>query len=593
MIDGAPVNVKDFGAVGDGVTDDTVAIQNAINACANSSITLFIPDGVFMYANVTVPSGKALSIQGLCNKNSILKQISPYSSSTAGITSTGPLQLNNVCIDQNWLSSVQPSISGYDDGADPNTWGGYWVININTTEQVEISNCHFINICRGVVISNSTYVDFFNNYSDSTNSIAQSICATSNCQQVSMNQNTLISKRWTTNQGNGGCGMFNFNATNLELCNNTTVGHQWVGRGSLATFTASISGTTMTVSAVASGKLAVGQTFIGTNVLSDNTIISQISGTPGGAGIYNVAFSNTGASGTFKSYMARLVVANNIIDTPVADTAFYGYKNATISGNVVRMSGDMGITIDGSQYVSIVGNSINGTRVGGINVSNAYSVVISDNNIKDIGQGSQGPYAIIDQYGRYASNGNQWLSAITVNFLVNVPPSKGIVISNNSMWFENTPPISDIYGTVANKVKGIYIESTTNPNGLFGINTCSITGNFVESIYSTVPQFFVYAFDHRFYSASGTGTPIAGELFSDGSGNSFIFHSHPSGFGGLIYLKKMVGTVGNGVTFTGALSGSTIVSTSAGGGAALTYVGISGAGNNDWTTTRENMNLGV
>lgn len=38
MIDGASVNVKDFGAVGDGVTDDTAAVQAAINYCLSFEI---------------------------------------------------------------------------------------------------------------------------------------------------------------------------------------------------------------------------------------------------------------------------------------------------------------------------------------------------------------------------------------------------------------------------------------------------------------------------------------------------------------------------------------------------------------------------
>lgn len=45
MIDGAVVNVLDYGAVGDGVTDDTQAIQNASDYCTDNGLELYFPAG--------------------------------------------------------------------------------------------------------------------------------------------------------------------------------------------------------------------------------------------------------------------------------------------------------------------------------------------------------------------------------------------------------------------------------------------------------------------------------------------------------------------------------------------------------------------
>jgi hypothetical protein len=46
------VSVKDFGAVGDGVTDDSTAFQNAVNAAANGS--LYVPSGTYLIDNAQV-----------------------------------------------------------------------------------------------------------------------------------------------------------------------------------------------------------------------------------------------------------------------------------------------------------------------------------------------------------------------------------------------------------------------------------------------------------------------------------------------------------------------------------------------------------
>ena len=57
MIDSAPYNVKDYGATGDGTTDDTAAVQACINAAASNG-PVWIPEGTYMVNAHTIQSGQ-------------------------------------------------------------------------------------------------------------------------------------------------------------------------------------------------------------------------------------------------------------------------------------------------------------------------------------------------------------------------------------------------------------------------------------------------------------------------------------------------------------------------------------------------------
>lgn len=97
MIDGAPINVLDYGAVGDGVTNDTSAIQAAINAwlIRNRDNTLFLDSP----ADLLFPSGYTFLITGTLNcdpiYNTVGGRITGYGSTLKGSGISVGLRINS------------------------------------------------------------------------------------------------------------------------------------------------------------------------------------------------------------------------------------------------------------------------------------------------------------------------------------------------------------------------------------------------------------------------------------------------------------------------------------------------------------------
>lgn len=130
-----------------------------------------------------------------------------------------------------------------------------------------------------------------------------------------VSQNTVITALGT---GTGGTGTYT--VSNTQTVASTTINSV----ASPARVTGAISGTTLTVSAVTSGTLRIGQTIDGTGV-TDGTIIKAFGTGSGGVGTYTVSASQTVSSTT--------IFAMNWTVLPVNDGPFEGGGTVDITDN--------------------------------------------------------------------------------------------------------------------------------------------------------------------------------------------------------------------------------------------------------------------
>ena len=151
-----------------------------------------------------------------------------------------------------------------------------------------------------------------------------------------------------------------------------------------ATFTASISTNVMTVSAIASGTLAVGQVVSGSGVTQYTTITAQLTGTTGSTGTYTVSYGQTVSSTSMSStvVLASIITATSSVQIPFVT----GYDGGS------PITGVTATIYNGASVAKTVTGTSSPLTATLLPNSTVYSVTLTATNAIGTSTASTGPY---------------------------------------------------------------------------------------------------------------------------------------------------------------------------------------------------------
>lgn len=155
------INVKDFGAAGDGLTDDTSSIQSAINHAQQSSNArkVFLPKGKYLLSNTLKILVSDITIEGESATTTIL-----YMPDKTSTTYKSFIQVGELSTDKTAQNITLKNFGIHSDSKHSWTYG----INVSQGENVLISNINVFDMSfplkfstntksRNVTVENSTF----------------------------------------------------------------------------------------------------------------------------------------------------------------------------------------------------------------------------------------------------------------------------------------------------------------------------------------------------------------------------------------------------------------------------------------------------
>lgn len=393
------VSVKDFGAIGDGVADDTAAIQAA---CANSA-DVFFPAGVYLVNNLNIQSNT--SLYGEKNNQSIIKRKNNDATATPmfNFSNKQNIKFSNLTFDGNKANQTVAQV----------------IFNFDACETVTIDSCTIkgafgnngVNLTNGTGGSNEEEIRI-------TNSTIKD--CDSDAIYVSKTSFVVIDNNLLKDNGSSGFVAINYVFPPVQFVQNyMTITNNRVlsnGKSGITFIGAYVGGTALLPIPGADTPPQKG-VIISNNICVSNGEYGIAYQGYGGAITHNYCEKN-GAGVAFGGINAALCNATSVSNNVCFDNHSWGIDvggsiNSSCNNNIVSYTGlssgsasVVGINFGGCQLSQCVGNTLsyNGGAgcsslyVSGIEFGTGYfetigsNVTIADNTITLLSSSAFGVY---------------------------------------------------------------------------------------------------------------------------------------------------------------------------------------------------------